>query len=187
MLNWLLRIASGVAAVVIGGIILQWILRNLHDRVTKRRAYWVICGILLIVSLATLICFIVNRPPRVLLENPISDVKKLVVEITGPADGDMVGWRTLIEGKVSDLDAVVWVVVHAMEAGQYSVQPKIDVRPGGTWKVMAFFGRPGDIDIGREYEVLAVANPESYLREGDVMSDWPSTSARSQVIGVTRR
>jgi len=117
----------------------------------------------------------------------IAGEEQLKVRITAPADKSQVPERPLVEGTVSDANASVWVVVHPMEVADYWVQPAVTVREDGTWKVMAYMGRPGDIDVGKQFEIMAFANPAEPLKEGDVLKGWPKAQAKSQVIEVTRK
>lgn len=81
----------------------------------------------------------------------------------------------------------VWVVIHPMEASDYWVQPSLTVKNDGTWKVMIYVGRPGRIDVGKQFEVMAVANPKVNLKEGDVLSGWPEAEWKSEVIELIRK
>lgn len=109
------------------------------------------------------------------------------IRITEPKDGDLVGYRPYIQGTVADPDAEVWVIVHPINLSAYWVQPSVSVKGDGTWKVELYMGRAGDIDVGKQFEILAVANPKAMLNEADVLSSWPNAQWNSQVIKVTRR
>jgi hypothetical protein len=74
-----------------------------------------------------------------------------------------------------------------METSQYWVQPSVSVKTNGSWKVMIFIGRPGDVDVGKHFEVMAVANPVNSLKEGDVLEDWPKAQHKSGAIEIIRR
>jgi hypothetical protein len=108
------------------------------------------------------------------------------LEITAPPDKASVSQRPVIEGKVGDPSATVWVVVHPMEASDYWVQPPVTVRRDGSWKVQIHVGRPGGLDVGKTFEIRAVAFPDDDLREGKVLPNWPKARATSDVIEVTR-
>ena len=82
--------------------------------------------------------------------------------------------------------AAVRVVAHPMETGSYWVQPNVSVKTDGTWKVIIYIGRPGDVDVGKQFEIMAVANPKISLKEGDVLDEWPDAEFKSQVVEVTR-
>jgi hypothetical protein len=112
---------------------------------------------------------------------------QLKVEITAPVDKASVPQRPIVEGRASDPSATVWVVVHPLEVSDYWVQPRVTVRANGSWKVQINIGRPGSLDVGKTFEIRAVANPASELAEGKVQADWPKASAISDVIEVTRR
>lgn len=109
------------------------------------------------------------------------------LQIKKPLDGAKVFQRPYIEGAVSNPRAKVWVVVHPMEVSAYWVQPTITVRKDGTWKVMAYLGRSGVIDVGKQFEIMTVADAKEALMEGMVLSGWPAAQWRSQVIVVTRK
>ncbi|OGW75356.1 MAG: hypothetical protein A2Z72_06955 [Omnitrophica bacterium RBG_13_46_9] len=110
------------------------------------------------------------------------------MKITLPQDGSEVPARTYIEGIVSGSQAEkVWVVVHPMEVSAYWVQPAITVKKDGTWKVLVYLGRAGTIDVGKQFEIMAVGNPEKGLREGDVLDQWPKAPLRSQAVVLTRK
>ena len=111
----------------------------------------------------------------------------LTVEITSPVDGSSVGERPYVEGSVSSRQAAVWVVVRPMESSDYWVQPRVTVRSDGGWKVKIYVGRPGAVDVGKDFEVRAVANPRRKLTEGQVLDDWPASEAISNVVEVVRK
>jgi hypothetical protein len=105
--------------------------------------------------------------------------------ITSPRNGSRVSGRGYIEGYVRDPKADVWVIVHPMELSSYWVQPQPTVSADGTWRVDAYFGRPGQ-DAGVVFEVLAIANPKVTLREAHLLTEWPKGDLVSDIIVVTR-
>ena len=109
------------------------------------------------------------------------------VAISSPTDGSPVGQRPIVEGTVSDPTASVWVVVHPLEVSDYWVQPRITVRDSGSWKVQIHIGRPGSLDVGKLFEVRAVANPDVDLREGRVLDGWPKAAAISNMVEFIRK
>ena len=111
----------------------------------------------------------------------------LTTRVVAPADGASVPERPFVEGTASDPTATVWVVIRPMEGSDYWVQPPVTVRVTGAWKVQVYIGRPGNLDIGKHFEVKAVANPKQPLAEGYVLDAWPEAEAISQVIEVSRR
>ncbi len=113
--------------------------------------------------------------------------QQLNIRITAPSDNTAVPERPFVEGKVMDPSAAVWVVVHPMAVSDYWVQQRITVRADGMWRVMIFVGRPGSIDVGNHFEIMAVANPKMRLKEGDILKEWPEAQAKSQVIEVIRK
>jgi len=118
----------------------------------------------------------------------IAGEEQLNVRITVPADKSQVTEQPSIEGTVSDANVTVWVVVHPMETSGYWVQPSVNVtKKDGSWKVMIYVGRSGKVDVGKQFEIMAFANPKGSLKEGDMLENWPEAQAKSQVIEVTRR
>lgn len=113
--------------------------------------------------------------------------KQSNLRITEPPDNTPVPERPFVKGTVADPNAEVWVIVHPMEVSDYWVQPGVTVKEDGTWKVKIYVGRPGTVDAGKHFEIMAVANPELELKEGDVLSGWPKALWKSQVIEVIRR
>ncbi len=115
------------------------------------------------------------------------EAPKSTLRITAPSDRGLVPERPLVEGTVADPNAEVWVIVHPMEVSDYWVQPSVTIKEDGTWKVLIYIGRPGTIDVGKQFEIMAVANPKVTLSEGKILSGWPEAQLKSQVIEVTRR
>lgn len=109
------------------------------------------------------------------------------LRITDPEDKTKVPIRPYIEGTTTDINSKVRVIVHPMEVSDYWVQPNVSVKENGSWKVKIYIGRPGSIDVGKQFEIMAVANPKKSIKEGDVLSGWPDSQAKSQIIEVTRK
>ena len=115
------------------------------------------------------------------------EAPKVELSIVEPKDGTKVPERPYIKGIVADPNAEVWVIVHPMEVADYWVQPRVSVRRDGTWKVNIYIGRPGRIDVGKHFEIRAVANPKAKLSRGDILRGWPEAKWSSEVIEVTRK
>jgi len=113
--------------------------------------------------------------------------QQLTLSVKSPLDNGNVVERDFVEGTVSDPRASVSVIVHPMEVGDYWVQQNVNVRKNGTWRVQIHIGRPGAVDAGKRFEIRAVANPNTALREGTKLSTWPQVQAQSDIIEVTRR
>ena len=109
------------------------------------------------------------------------------LRITTPVENDALGELPFVEGTVSDPNAKVWVIVHPMEVSDYWVQPPVTVKDGGKWKVQIHIGRPGAADIGKHFEIMAIANPTADLKSGDKLKAWPSAKWKSQVVEVVRK
>lgn len=108
------------------------------------------------------------------------------VRIIVPQDGSILPWLQIVEGTVADTDAEVWVIVHPMEVSDFWVQPRVTVRKDGAWNVCAYIGSGPDSDIGKQFEIMAVANPKYKLNEWYILGSWPDAQWSSQVITVTR-
>lgn len=142
---------------------------------------------LIIISIAIfLLTLIWIKPPNA------SDMKKSNISETAsvyiktPPNNSKVPERPFVEGTVVD-SSNVWVIVHPMETSDYWVQPKVSIKKDGMWKVNVYIGRTGTIDVEKHFEIMAVADPQSKLQEGDVLSDWPDAELKSQIIEVIRR
>ncbi len=116
-----------------------------------------------------------------------ADAAKLEIAISTPADGSSVVERPIVAGTVTRPDAAVWVVVHPLAVSDYWVQPAVSVRKDGTWKLQIYIGRPGNVDLGKHFEIRAVANPNAPLREGLVLPGWPEAEAMSDLAEVVRK
>ena len=119
--------------------------------------------------------------------NSASPSNELSIQITAPGDNASVDWRPTVQGTVSDPNATVWVVVHPVNTGGYWVQPSVGVDGDGKWRVQIYVGRAPDADVDVHFEIMAVAQPKANLKEGDVLSAWPTAEAKSQVIAVIRK
>jgi len=116
----------------------------------------------------------------------VGTVHKYKVEITSPANGAKVKALPLVEGRVVEPSAKITLVVHPVETGDYWVQPKVNMLTPTTWQVRIHIGRPGTIDLGKEFEIRAVGNPGSDLKEGDIINSWPEGEWQSPIVNVSR-
>jgi hypothetical protein len=117
----------------------------------------------------------------------ILNAQEAEVKITSPADGAKVPYRLLMQGTVTGKGtSEIWVVIHPMETSEYWVQPRLSVREGGNWSVQVYIGEAGKKDVGKQFEIRAVGNPEEPLKEGQTLTDWPKAKIKSQVIIVER-
>lgn len=109
------------------------------------------------------------------------------IQILEPVDKAHVAARDLVTG-VSELPLQeVRVVVHPLNTGAYWVQPLPTPGKDERWSVLAYFGRSGDIDSGKVFEVMAVGDSDQMLEEGTVLAGWPKAPQRSPAIRVTRK
>jgi len=108
------------------------------------------------------------------------------LSILEPVDGGSVHARHLVQGVVRNRGALVWLIVHPVGTGAFWVQPKVNVEWTGRWSLEAYFGRGSGIDVGKRFEVMAVAYPAQTLREGQVLGTWPEAVWSSGVVSVIR-
>jgi hypothetical protein len=122
-------------------------------------------------------------------ERKLEEIESLetMIVIIEPRDGDLVPNRPYIEGIVIDPEFEVAIIVHPMEVSDYWVQPIPSVKRDGTWKASIYVGRPGGIDAGKHFEIMAVADSEKQLKEGDILTSWPEARWKSEIIEVIRK
>ena len=111
----------------------------------------------------------------------------LKISLSSPKNNAKVWMRPKVKGTVTDTKANVIVVVHPIETSDYWVQPSASVTSNGSWSTSIYIGREGSVDVGKGFEIMAFANPKGTYSEGDVLSDWPKSKARSEKINVTRK
>jgi len=115
------------------------------------------------------------------------NAEEIKLRITAPLDRAEVPERPFVEGTITDPNVKLWVVVHPVGVSDYWVQPNVTIKEDGTWKVKIYIGRPGAVDLDKQFEILAVTDPEIVLTEGKVLDDWPNARCKSQVIEVRRK
>ena len=118
---------------------------------------------------------------------PAESQGRAELRIVSPADNDRVDARPMIRGIAPTAEAKVWIVVHPLETSDYWVQPRMTVKKDRTWKVKIYLGTEGTADSGKEFELLAVANPKAKLSEGLRLSDFPEAKWKSDVLSLTRK
>ena len=109
------------------------------------------------------------------------------IKITSPENGALIKYRQTIRGEVSDQTSQVWLVVHPLGTSSYWVQPKISIKRSGEWTVTGYFGRAGETDKGRAFELLAIVDPKEDLNDGQIFNTWPEARFVSNSIIVTRQ
>ncbi|MFC2104787.1 hypothetical protein ACFLS4_05500 [Bacteroidota bacterium] len=108
------------------------------------------------------------------------------LSITNPLDGTNVNWRPTIEGKITNINKNIFLIVRPLSNNSYWVQPSVSISRDGEWKGTVYIGRANK-DIGEEFEVMAIANPEVELKIGDVFDNWPKSEWNSQIIKLIRK
>ena len=104
-----------------------------------------------------------------------------------PVNNESVSQRPLIQGSVSNSSYEVWVIVHPMEVSDYWVQPKLTVRNNGIWKASIYIGREGNVDVGKHFEIMAIANPSEKIEGGMKLSYWPDAEEKSEIVVLIRK
>lgn len=131
---------------------------------------------------------VMTAPPEIVPEIPEMNILPDSLQITAPVNNSIVRkQRVDVIGRVSDLKSDVWVIVHPVGLSAYWVQPSVAVRKDGSWQVPVYVGRAGDIDVGKEFDIMAVADPEPKLNEGRILSEWPKAKWRSDIVTVVRK
>lgn len=110
--------------------------------------------------------------------------EELTITITHPGNDARVKERETIKGHVSDANAQVWVIIHPLDVSTFYVQPKPTVKKNGDWKIKGYIGDA--TSGGKDFEIKAVANPTTSLKEGMKLSSWPEAEAESEIIDVIR-
>jgi hypothetical protein len=124
--------------------------------------------------------------PRVEEPGPRPKATGTELTIKAPADGSMTSWRVSVEGSSADPGATVWLVVHPMDVSAYWIQAAVNVKKDGRWNGSVYIGRTGGLDMGKEFEILALANPTEEVKEGAVLGRWPKAQWYSDVVTVVR-
>jgi hypothetical protein len=110
------------------------------------------------------------------------------IKIINPKDGNAVPRMFIVKGVSLIPDIKIWVIIHPVSARGYWVQPSnIKFKEDGAWESQAYIGEKGLVNIGAQYEIIAVGNPVINLVEGDVLKAWPKAGYQSQIVKVTRK
>ena len=109
------------------------------------------------------------------------------LRITAPTENAQVEELPFAEGTLPDANATVWLVVHPMEVPDYWVQAPASPREGTKWRLQIHIGRPGSDDVGKHFEIMAVANPKPDLKIGDKLKNWPTAKWKSPIVEVVRK
>ena len=108
------------------------------------------------------------------------------VSILGPAPGAHVLRECRVVGSVRPKSAHVCVVVHPRETGEYWPQGSARVRGDGSFEASVFIGSNATDQVGREFELMAVANPAHILDGTPFLDSWPEGQAKSAIVRVRR-
>jgi len=126
------------------------------------------------------------------LKNEVSPAKRLLkligyVRIYYPLNRASVPRNTFIAGEVSDSSFSVWVIVHPMASNYWAFEAQVE--QDGKWRTDVTIGREppeGNADVGKEYQIMAIANPKIHLKEGEYHS-WIDAEYKSDTITVIRQ
>lgn len=105
--------------------------------------------VILLVLIGTI--WFANRP------TPSIDLK-----ILAPSDGSECENKTIVQGKVSPSQSVVYVLVHPLSTNIWWVQNLPLVQNDGHWQTQVYLGEE-NVGIKESYEIIAVATNENYL------------------------
>jgi len=114
-------------------------------------------------------------------------VQDIKISITSPQDNAEIDRPARTEGIVSDPDAQVHIIVHPVGVPEYWVQPRAFVHEDGKWTAKVYLGRPDISNPDKQYELMAIADPEQPVKVGDMLKEWPGSKWRSHIIRVKRR
>ncbi len=107
------------------------------------------------------------------------------INIESLSDGAKVDAEITVSGTVHNANEV-WVIVHPRETTDYWVQSSVIVKDD-RWDVRISIGRTSAIDSGKQFEIMAVADPQQPLAEAQVFKEWPAARWKSQVVSITRK
>jgi hypothetical protein len=122
-------------------------------------------------------------------------VQDIRIEITEPADGALVDWRTTVRGTSERVpeDQHIWVFVNPRTVGRWYPQTAPSVRADGTWLALCCFGREGREDQDVEFDVgVILVDEERAIQltreiEGGDIEPRPLFDPILALITVTRR
>jgi hypothetical protein len=80
-----------------------------------------------------------------------------------------------------------WIVIHPMAVPDYWIQPQTDLDSDGSWKARVYVGQSDGLNNGEHFKILAVANPNTELMEGDILKAWPQAQWRSRIVEVIKK
>ncbi len=129
-----------------------------------------------------------NKLKLVVLVSLLCAVMAQGAELTINPSAGPVGPQPTLTGKAPSTAAKVFLIVNPEQApGQYWVQKMANVDPKKNWACSIHVGEPGNAYAGQKFVVIAVADPNDNLHEGDVLGAWPSGKWVSQPITLTRK
>jgi hypothetical protein len=109
-----------------------------------------------------------------------------VLSIDRPPDRAVVGETPFVEGTFAAPRRDVWAIVHPTLIATYFVQQSAPIHANCTWRIQVHIGRPGQIDVGKHFEVMTVISPRAPLQVGRQLPGWPQARYQSTVIEVVR-
>lgn len=112
--------------------------------------------------------------------------------ITSPKAGAEVGTSSQVSGTINDSVSEIWVICRMVGTSDFWVQCPATVSPEDkTWKGADLvggsvrFATEGDA-IGREFELIAVADPVEILTRGQLLKACPNARLTSEPVKVTK-
>ncbi len=115
-------------------------------------------------------------------EKILADVR---IQIESPQQNAEVGLTEIVNGKVSNPKAQVYVLVHPLLTNLWWVQ-RIPSPPNqdGTWQTLCYFGTETK-GIGESFEIAAIVTKDK-LEEGQMLPELPKDVVRSDIVTVRR-
>ncbi len=100
-----------------------------------------------------------------------------------------VGPIATLTGKAPAEKSNVFLIVNPMDTPyQFWVQKgPASVDPRRNWYCSVHFGDPGPAHSGKQFVVVAVAEPATPLHEGQVLTDWPTGRWITKPVVFTRK
>ncbi|MGB7414782.1 MAG: hypothetical protein WA902_11300 [Thermosynechococcaceae cyanobacterium] len=153
-----------------------------------RRLIWVYaCTLLAIAGCNSAPSTVPEQPTPPPSTSAAPEMSTKQVQINEPNTGTKVGLELPVKGSSPVPGEKVWLIVHPTHTPDYWVQPPATSGSEGEWETVIFIGREGTEDVGQSYDIKAVVNPKSSLKEGEVLKDWSDGEFTSTVTQVARK
>lgn len=117
----------------------------------------------------------------------------VILSVDSPVNGDAVGYRAIVKGRVSPSSSKVFVIVRPQMGNSWWVQTTPIVQNDGQWQTTIYVGTEA-LGVGESFEILAVARQRGnwmrgadlHLTEGQQLETVPNELAKSNLVVVKR-